>query len=287
MLAVGRQKKFSQPISDGPEGRLEPSMSKLPSGPTQDEPPPTVALTCRTKAGEPYCRHQSVEAEISAARRQPHNQWPSREWRLETLAHLIRLRSHDNDPEVLGRLTHTFLERVKPIVDRWSRGYGTADSEEIQIEVSNRLGDLLMQPIPTRTSEYLEVDAATVIKQITLRAKGKDRPKANAFQSADRDEEGFHTSTVERLADGGLDPLEHLLAKTEAKAGGPLRLLHAITDPRHREAFILREFYDWPVKDAPPGVPTLCSRFKVSDRQIRNWIKIAIDQMRAAHGAES
>lgn len=263
-------------------------MSALPPHQTQDDPQPkAAALTCCKKTGEKYHRHNEVEAEIAKALRLPHTEWLECTWRIETLAHLIRLRSRDNDLGILGRLTYAFLERAKPIVNRWSRGYGLADTEEIQIEVSNRLGDLLMQEIPTRTSEYLEVDAATVIKQVTLRVAGKDRPKASAFRSANRDEDGAYMPTVESLASEGLDPLEHLLAKLDTESGGPQKLLEAITDARHREAFVLREIYNWPVKDAPPGVPTLCSRFNKSDRQIRNWIKIAVEQMRAAHGAES
>jgi hypothetical protein len=192
----------------------------------------------------------------------------------------------DNDPAVLGELSSAFLRRASPIVDRWSKGYGPADSEEIQIKVSDRLGDLLMQESPTRTSEYLEIDAATVIKQLALRAAG-DRPKAHAFQSADRGEDGVYAPRVERLVSEDLDPLEQLLAKVELEDGGALRLLDAITDPRHREAFVLARLRGWPLKDAPPGVPTLCARFNKSDRQIRNWIAKAIEQMRAAHGAKS
>lgn len=245
-------------------------------------------LSCFKKSGEPYTRHQVVEDEIARALGMPHTVWPDQSWRIETLVHLIRLRRRDNDPHVLGMLTYQFLERVKPIVDRWSRGYGTADSEEIQIVVANALGDLLNEIPPSRTAEYLEVDAATVVKQATLRAIGVDRPKARQFQSADRDEEGLYTQTVDRLVSEALNPGELLLAKAEEEAGGALRYLNAVTDPRHREAFILRHIYNWPLKDGPNGAPTLCERFKpTSDRQIRNWIKTAIEQMRAAHGEES
>jgi len=256
----------------------------------QHEEPPQSAkpLTSCKKTGEPYTRHTGVEAEICEALGLPPADWVDRRWRLETLAHLIRLRLRDNDPAILGRLTFEFLARAKPVVDRWSRGYGVADSEEIQIEVANRLGDLLQQDPLTTESEYLEVDAATKIKQITLAVTGSHRPKASAFRSAaDRDEDGNYTPTVEGVASTDLDPAEHLLAKADAEAGGPLRYLHAIADPRHREAFVLKVLYDWPVKDGPPGAPTLCQRFRVSDRQIRYWIETAIKQMRDAHGAES
>ncbi|MBZ9810890.1 MULTISPECIES: hypothetical protein [unclassified Mesorhizobium] len=242
-------------------------------------------LRCFRKGGEPYTRHQAVEDEIARALGMSHNVWCDQSWRLETLVYLIRLRLRDNDPHILGMLTYRFLERVKPIVDRWSRGYGTADSEEIQIAVANELGDLLYKT--SRTAEYLEIDAATVVKQATLRATGRDRPKAGEFQSADRDEEGQYTQTVDGLASEALNPLEQLLAKADEEAGGALRYLNAVADPRHREAFILRHIYSWPLKDGQDGAPTLCERFKMSDRQIRNWINTAIEQMRAAHGAES
>jgi hypothetical protein len=244
-------------------------------------------LTRFRKSGEPYARHEAVEDEIARGLGMPHTVWCDQSWRIETLVHLIRLRMHDNDPHVLGMLTYQFLEHVKPIVDRWSRGYGTADSEEIQIAVANELGVLLNEVPPSRTAEYLEIDAATIVKQATLRAIGSDRPKAREFQSADHDGDGQYTQTVDRLASEAPNPVEQLLAKAEEEVGGALRYLNAVTDPRHREAFILRHLYNWPLKDSPDGAPTLCERFKMSDRQIRNWINTAIEQMRAAHGAES
>ncbi len=246
-----------------------------------------VPLTCVNRKGEPYTRHEAVEDEIARALGMAHIVWCDHSWRIETLVHLIRLRLRDNDPHVLGMLTYQFLERVKPIVDRWSRGYGTADSEEIQIAVANELGDLLSKAPPSRTAEYLEIDAATIVKQATLRAIGPDRPRARDYQSGDRDEDGQYSETIDRLASEVPNPEEQLLAKAEEEAGGALRYLNAVSDPRHREAFILRYLYDWPLKDGPDGAPTLCERFKVSDRQIRNWINTAIEQMRAAHGAES
>lgn len=244
-------------------------------------------LTCVRKDGQPYTRHRAVEDEIARALGMPKADWCGQSWRIETLVHLIRLCRSDNDPHVFGLLSHKFFERVKPTVNRWSRGFGVADSEEIQIAVANELGDLLNETPPSRTAEYLEVDAATIVKQATLRAKGLDRPMARDFRSVDRNEDGQNTQTVDRLPSEAPNPMEELLLKEEEEAGGALRYLNAITDPRHREAFILRRLNNWPFKDGPDGVPTLCERFKpISERQIRNWIETAIKQMRAAHGAE-
>lgn len=244
-------------------------------------------LTCFQKNGEPYTRHDGVEDEIARALGMPPTAWCEHSWRIETLAHLIRLRRGDNDPQVFGKLTNRFFERVKPIVDCWSKGYGVADSEEIQIAVANSLGDLLSETPPSRTAEYLEIDAATVVQQVTLRAIGTNRPKAWKFQSTDRDEDGQYTQTVDRLESESLGPVEQLIAKEDEEAGGTLRFLDAVTDPRHREAFILFHLYNWPLKESRDGAPTLCEKFKMSDRQIRNWINTAIKQIRAAYGDES
>ncbi|CAN7609103.1 hypothetical protein LJR164_004451 [Phenylobacterium sp. LjRoot164] len=261
---------------------------RSPTKTQEEEPPGAAPLTCVRKTGEPYTRHREVEAQIAEALKLPISTWSAREWRLETLVHLIRLRGRDNDQAVLGKLTMAFLEKAKPVVDRSSRGFGVADTEEIQIKVAEKLGDLLMQAVPTPTSEYLEIDAVTVIKQVTYAVTGKSRPKASAFSTSDRDEDGNYTPTVDRLASEGLDPAAHLLEQEAAAQGGVWRYLDAITDLRHREAFILMRLYDWPLKNGPPGAPTLCERYGKSARQIRNWINNAIEQMReAAHGAES
>jgi hypothetical protein len=261
---------------------------RTPTQSQEEEPPGAAPLTCVSKTGEPYTRHREVEAQIAEALNLPIPDWAAREWRLETLVHLIRQRGRDNDQAVLGKLTMAFLEKAKPVVDRNSKGFGVADTEEVQIKVADKLGDLLMQAVPSRTSEYLEIDAATVIKQLTLAATGKSRPKASAFSTTNSDEDGKYTATVDRLASEDPDPAAHLLAQEAAASGGVWRYLDAITDPRHREAFILMKLYNWPLKNGPPGVPTLCDRYGMSDRQIRNWINEAIEQMReAAHGAES
>ena len=270
-------------------------MSEPATEETGDEPPLGPApLTCHALTGEPYLRHPPVEAEIREALAIAPEDWVgstgrSPLWRLETLVHLIRLRARDNDNRLLGALTFAFLEAAKPTVERWSRGFGPADTEVIEGLVGDRLVALVLAELPTRTSEYLEIDAKTVIKQATLRVVStfKDQPKAHAFKTAVQGEDGTLSLLVENLPGGGLDPLEHLLAKESSQERGVFRrLLLAVTDPRHREAFILRKLRNWPYSNPDPAVPTLESRFGIGERQIRTRINTAIAQMRAAHGAD-
>ena len=161
----------------------------------------------------------AVETQIARALGMPHTTWCDQDLSISKLfVHLIRLRRRDNDPNVLGMLTYQFLERVKPIVDHWSRGYGTADSEEIQITVANELGDLLNQAPPSRTAEYLEIDAATIVKQATLRAIGRDRPKAEPFNRRIAMKTANMCQTVERLASEGSRPRRAIARK--GRGGG-------------------------------------------------------------------
>lgn len=254
-------------------------------------------MTCRKKSGTPYARHEGVEAEIAAALAIGSPAWltaegrPTAKWRLETLVHLIRLSAAAGDGHIVGALTAEFLARAKPTIESRAQGYGLADSEAIEIEVGDTLVDLIMAPTPTRMSEYLEVDAVTMIRQRTDRAvlQRGDLPKARDFRAAQPDDEGGWSPVVEALPDPGLDPLAHLL-EAEAAAGSGLlrRLLRAVKDARHRKAFILHKLRGWPYTSPDPNTPTLCSQFApTGERQIRNWINTAIAQMRAAHGDEA
>lgn len=259
-------------------------------------PPAAAPLTCSTKSGAPYRRRDTVETQISAALVLDPEHWrhPDRRrgpWRLETLVHLIRLRAAAGDGHTVGALVAEVLARAKPTIDRRAQGYGLADGEEIEIEVGDAIVDLILAPVPTRMSEYLEVDARTMIAQRTDRVvlARKDLPKAHRFLTTEADDDGGWSPTVERLPDTALDPLEHLLdAEAPSSDARVRRLLRAVTDPRHRKAFILRKLRGWPYTDPDPAIPTLCSHFApIGERQIRKWIATAIDQMRAAHGADT
>lgn len=259
-------------------------------------PPAAAPLTCSTKSGAPYRRRDAVEMQISAALALDPQHWrdPDRRpgpWRLETLVYLIRLRATAGDGHSVGALVAEFLAQAKRTMDRRAQGYGLADSEAIEIEVGDALVDLILAPVPTRMSEYLEVDARTMIAQRTDRVvlARRDLPKAHRFLTTEADDDGGWSPTVERLPDTALDPLEHLLeAEAPSSDTRVRRLLRAVTDPRHRKAFILKKLRGWPYDSPDSTVPTLCAHFApVGERQIRKWIATAIAQMRAAHGADT
>ncbi|UPT61464.1 MAG: hypothetical protein M0D54_13645 [Hyphomonadaceae bacterium JAD_PAG50586_4] len=244
-----------------------------------------ASLTHRTKTGAPYLRPAAVEEQIGVilASQNPlsfcldeHN-WA--EMRLETLVFLARWRARVQDCVAAGHFVRLILERAQKIVRRWSRGFSLADSEEIETVVVLRLVELLLARPPSRTAEFLEIDAGAVIKQTTLRevAKRRDRPRPHDFaKSAEGQEALAQIADPNATSDAAL---------TEAYAPISLRrALKAIKDRRHRQAFILHKLRGWPVQSEKSGQPSLVGRFNMSKRQIHTWISIAASQVKHALG---
>lgn len=58
----------------------------------------------------------------------------------------------------------------------------------------------------------------------------------------------------------------------------------AISNPKHREAVILRFFQGWPIESNDENRPSLCTHFSRSPRQISTWFTKAYEEVRAAAG---
>jgi hypothetical protein len=242
-----------------------------------------AALTHRTKTGAPYQRPAAVEEQIAAALATQNGlHWclDAGAWgalRLETLVFLARHRGCANDHVALGHFVKLFLERAQRIIRRWSQGFSLADSEEIETAVVTRLVELLMEREPSRTSEFLEVDAGAVIKQSTLRevAKRRHLPRPHAFAHSRKDEDA-----LSQIA----DPNAAALLGEAPRSISVRQALKAIKDARHRKAFILHKLRGWPVQSAKVAEPSLVGHFNMSKRQIHAWIAIAALQVKHALG---
>jgi DNA-directed RNA polymerase specialized sigma24 family protein len=249
-------------------------------------------LTCSTEDGEPYTRPAIVELQIEEALRHLPDDWGRTtacdwtEWRLGTFVHLIRLQARANSKAAYGRLVEEFLKRANRVIRKFSKGFSMADSEEIEIAVMTQIDDRLMAVTPTRVSDYLEANPYNSIQQITLRevAKRKHQPRPHQIDSMD-DETSGAASEVAGMSDANSDPLKLLLASEE----GDRRFrtaLEAVTDPRHRKAFILHKLRRWPVKPSDPDKPSLVKEFGMSAGQIHSWIRTASRQIKEALGEE-
>lgn len=249
-------------------------------------------LTHSKKCGTPYRRPLSVESEIETAM----SALATAEWqtqavklsalRLETLVCLARVRANANDPVALGKITAALLKAALPNIKRWRRGFTPTDAEEIDNAVAIQLVELVQLLAPTRTSEYLEISAGTVLKQLTLAevAKRQDRPRPKDFVGQIETEDRT-IDPIDNLADPGPDPLAQLLG-SEAGRKSLRAMLKAVKDPRHRKAFILHKLRDWPVQSKTPGQPDLMGYFNMSRRQLHEWIKTASLQIKEALGGE-
>jgi hypothetical protein len=242
-----------------------------------------ASLTHRTKTGALYQRPAAVEEQIAAAlETQDGLHWclDAGAWgalRLETLVFLARHRGGAHDHVAFGYFLKLFLERAQKIVRRWSQGFSLADSEEIEAAVVTRLVELLLERPPSRTAEFLEVDANAVIKQSTLRevAKRRHRPRPHAFAQSRKGEDAFS-----QIA----DPNAAALLGDAPRPVSVRQALKAIKDARHRKAFILHKLRGWPVQSANCGEPCLVGHFNMSKRQIHTWIAIAALQVKHALG---
>lgn len=268
--------------------RLEKVMSSTPPPPSEADPPlgEPAPLTCNAKDGKLYVRHADVQEEMRKALAAEATSWALECLKSETLVHLIRsLRWRDEMANVLGRLFDQLGRRVAVIVGDYSKGFPQSVRKEIIEHVSHKVLVLVLAEAPTRKSEFLEIEFKRVVKGLTLNEveKRTQQPRPHQFTPIADDPENAGDRSSE-LADEGPGP-EEIARKREACQ--LIRTnINSITNPRHREAVILHYFEGWPITDQDPTIPTLSNHFGVSDRQIRNWMRKAEDEIRKAIGEE-
>lgn len=247
-------------------------------------------LTCSGANGEaPYCRHEDVEQEIAALLTLKPDQWlgnigASKPCN-ETLVHVIRQLRAVDDQARLGRILDILMRRTAKIVERWAQGLSSTQFDDVANLVTLEVIGRLLTAEPTRKSDFLEASYSVAVKRLTLKQVAKintrreiDQPQPNISNA-----EGEALDPVAMVIDERPDPLELLLASNERRP--TIReLLRAVIDPRHRRAFILKKIRNWPYHPGDPPGPCLCSKFNLGERQIRNWIEKAEDQMRKAYG---
>ncbi len=244
----------------------------------------------RVKDGALFTRFGDVESEIAAALSLEPAQWPDHGpqrggWCDETRVHLIRYLRDRNEPGIFGSLLGTLMKRAGKIIEQWAKGYDETQLQAIADVVWIVIVERILSKDVTRETEFLEVSFATAIKNLTLKevAKIERRRDVNLSPPHKTDEEGNVLDPVMAIQDDRPDPLTALLEMEEQRP--TLReLLRAVTDRRHRHAFILHHIRKWPYQPGVPPKPCLCTKFGRSERQIRTWIGTALEEMRQAHG---
>jgi hypothetical protein len=257
-----------------------------------DEPEkPQIAippLTSTTDSGEPYKRHDAVEDELRSVLPLGPAAWTARkrELKCESLVFLHRSIRRQDD-HVAGVLHQEITNRTMQLGSRFIYGIYEEARNFILSEVESELTVLLLAEVPSRQSEYLEIGFGQTIYRHTLNAieRYMSTPLAhqdNSKKKYDKEDADEIRRAVEQVPDGSAGPHESLVENQTEQlwAAWVEKALKFVTNQKHREAVILKYLKGWPVTSQDPDKPCLARRFKVSARQIQNWIDIALEQMR-------
>ncbi len=242
-------------------------------------------------AGKPYTRRASVEAEILLALDRPRTDWPALamlkgEKRLshETLVFLIR-QIRNSDSDLLRQLVYELTRRTVQIAKHWAKGFTPGTTKEILEKATEEIVILLLKEDPSRSSEFIEMAFETAVKNRTLNIVEKHRRDALSGPCVSLGVT-VQDDVFAQIPDKR--PLPDEVASKRQKKAWQAELVRrastAVTDPRHLEAVILRYCHRWPITDKDPAKQTLATYFGMSGRQIRNWIRKALAEMRDAIG---
>lgn len=246
-------------------------------------------LTSQTNSREPYRRYEVVEDELRSVLPLCPAEWTKARTRLksESLIFLSRyIRRHDD--HVSGRLQLEINARTVRMAKRWIYGFDKEATEFIASEVEAEIMVLLLAEVPSRQSEYLEIAFGQAVYRHTKNAvdRFKNTPLAHKGEvvQATSDEDGADEveRPLERIPDRGPGPYERCLEnETEALwAAWVQKALRFVSHPKHRETIILRYLKEWPITSKDADQSCLTRHFKVSARQIQNWIETALKQMK-------
>jgi len=264
-------------------------------------PPPTAvdsrsavnlaALTQTYKqSGKPLLRFADVESEILAVLATDPATWSPSALKSETLVYLIRWLWRCNDQQNIGRMIECLGKRIAQIARDFVSGFPPNITDDFAIEIAEEVNLLIFASEPNRRSEFLEVSFRGAIKRraINKREKVKERLKhevgESSIQTKTTGEE--YEGIIASHSDGQPNPGEiALLVEAQRLLPEQIRkALAAVSNPLHREAVILHHLRGWQISSSDNAIPTLSTHFDKSPRQIQNWLKGAMKQMRTALG---
>ena len=255
-------------------------------------PPCAAPLTHSKMDGTPYFRRPKVEAQIAAALATDPSTWKSRKWESETMIYLIRLQWRSGNESSVLPLFEKLGTNISTVVRDNAQGLDTVTTELIIDEIEKEVVGLIFAEVPSRKSEFLEVSIRLAIKRRTLtwikklNLSNVRTITESSLGSIIQDDET--TNVIQLYPDELPEPVDLLIGKEDLRLN-PERIrgaLAAVTNPKHREAFVLHYMEGWPIKSVDPAIVTLCTHFKRSDRQISTWINTARSEMRNAMGEE-
>ena len=271
-------------------------MSSPQSGKKPEAPPGVEPLTKCRMDGRFYVRRSDVEEQICRVRETDPATWPDlakappgseERLRSETVVHLVRILRKRGESDIAGQLIEQLVKRATKITKTWAKGFDQTKTEEIVYEVGGQIIEFILAEAPTRQSEFLEVAFGTAVKRRTLRRVEQLQNQPQTYQFARPTDEGDGSdgtiaNPLEAMADG--DPTAEEVAIAWETSDVLRKCVGAISNPKHREAVILRFFEGWPIKPNDENKPSLCAHFDRSARQISTWFARAYEEVRASAG---
>ncbi|RUL84032.1 RNA polymerase sigma factor [Tautonia sociabilis] len=253
-------------------------------------------LTSNYRDGRPYTRRRDVEDQVCRVRDTDPATWPALakapagsddRLKSEVIVHLVRILRARGETAIAGQLIEQLVKRMEKTATAWAKGFDQTTTEEIVIQVGERVVELILADTPSRQSEFLEVAFAEAVKRRTLNAveRRESQPRTYRFATptdAGDGSDGTVANPLEGMADGEPSPEEIAIARERPDV--LRRCLGAISNPKHREAVVLRFFEGWPIVSKDKTKPSLCTHFGISDRQISNWFAKAFEEVRAMAG---
>lgn len=257
-------------------------------------------LTRSTKAGTPYARPPEVEAQLNEllgespaeqlARAKCTDKGSPRFLKDECLVYLVREAWFGDDLALYSELSQQLIRRCTPTIQRTLRLLGVA-ADDLQ----DVFGDVITQMM----TEILDDEGAGDFYQakfrrgrrfLTLKVHARyerqhelllteNRLYAPRDEEVDDDEDASLEDRARQPGDVAEDAVQ-LLEIREALA--------SIRDPRHRQAFVLHYYDDWPIETQDPLVPSVSGHFEVTPRTVSNWLRAAerdLTEWRAANRA--
>ena len=264
-------------------------------------PQPMVAasLTRHKKSGEPYVRSPEVEAQIQdllgatpeaqLSRARVSDRKAPQYLRNECLAYLIRDAVVADRADRLNALAGILVKRLIRSVERQLAALGVAEDDlgDLHQEVMRKM----MKAIADGPrGEFYQVLFHEALRRQIIKSYDSYRRKTRQTRnetSLDAPVGGTKHNEEDDLSLGefveGPDDVgmavEQRLLITEA--------LSAITNPRHRQAFVLHYYYGWQIESEDPDEKTLSILYDRTPKMIGNWIRTAKRQLaewRAAKG---
>lgn len=254
--------------------------------------PLAIPLTRLTRTGEPYVRPPEVQAELDCllgasadeqlAQAKTADKTSTAYIRDECLVYLIRQAALADDAERYHALAALLLKRRMRGIERKLRALGVADDDVADLEqevVSAMMTSILEGP----SGEYFQVRFRSALYRRILKVYDgyvRQRRRTKREQSLDAPlASSGHEETDDDPSLGALlEGPDDVVAEVERRLLVP-EALAAITDPRHREAFVLHHYHGWQIESGDTAEPTLSRLFDRTPRMVSNWLRTADRQL--------